>query len=162
MTELTNTELINTELINVVGGAVLDSLAEPARLLVVRRTAPPQFAGMWEFPGGKVEAGEAPKDGLHRELREELGIAVILGAELEAPESSGWPLNERASMRVWFAEVADGDPRPLEDHDELRWVSIQDRDEALHLPWIPADLPIVRALLTALGAPLPAGAAPRA
>jgi 8-oxo-dGTP diphosphatase len=150
------TELINTELINVVGGAVLDSLAEPARLLVARRTAPPQFAGMWEFPGGKVEAGEAPEAALHRELREELGIDVVLGAELEAPEGSGWLLNERASMRVWFAEIADGDPWPLEDHDELRWVSIQDRDEALRLPWIPADLPIVRSLLTALGAPMPA------
>jgi 8-oxo-dGTP diphosphatase len=155
------TELINTDLINVVGGAVLDSLAEPARLLVARRTAPPQFAGMWEFPGGKVEAGEAPEAALHRELREELGIDVTLGAELEAPEGSGWPLNERAAMRVWFAEIAGGDPRPLEDHDELRWVSIQDGDEALRLPWIPADLPIVRALLTALGAPIPADSGPR-
>lgn len=155
------TELINTELINVVGGAVLDSLTEPARLLVARRTAPPQFAGMWEFPGGKVEAGEAPEAALHRELREELGINVTLGAELEAPGRSGWPLNERAAMRVWFAEVADGDPRPLEDHDELRWVSIRARDEALRLPWIPADLPIVRALLTALGAPVPADSGPR-
>ena len=55
-------------------------------------------------------------------------------------------------MRVWFAEVADGDPRPLEDHDELRWVSIREGDEALSLPWIPADLPIVRALLASVAA----------
>jgi 8-oxo-dGTP diphosphatase len=136
-----------TELINVVGGAVLDSLSAPARLLVARRTAPPQFAGMWEFPGGKVESGEAPEKALHRELREELGIDVVLGAELEAPGPDGWPLNAKAVMRVWFAEVADGEPRPLEDHDELRWVSIREGDEALSLPWIPADLPIVQALL---------------
>ena len=37
----------------------------------------------------------------------------------QAPDGSGWPLNERATMRVWFAEIADGEPRPLEDHDEL-------------------------------------------
>ncbi|MFC9335878.1 (deoxy)nucleoside triphosphate pyrophosphohydrolase [Arthrobacter sp. NPDC057009] len=146
-----------TELINVVGGAVLDSLSAPARLLVARRTAPPQFAGMWEFPGGKVETGESPENALHRELREELGIGVVLGAELEAPGPAGWPLNERAAMRVWFAEVADGDPRPLEDHDELRWISIHDRDEALSLPWIPADLPIVRALLDSVATATTAG-----
>ena len=65
-----------TELIQVVGGAVLDSLTGPGRLLAARRTAPPQFAGMWEFPGGKVEPGEAPEAALHRELQEELGIGV--------------------------------------------------------------------------------------
>jgi 8-oxo-dGTP diphosphatase len=107
---------------------------------------------MWEFPGGKVEPDETPEAALHRELGEELGIGVRLGAELASPQQSGWPLNERASMRVWFAEIADGEPRPLEDHDELAWVSILESEEALSLPWIPADLPIVRALLTELGA----------
>lgn len=130
----------------------MDSLANPSRLLVARRTAPPKFAGMWEFPGGKVEPGEGPEQALHRELREELGIGVRLGAELAAGTAAGWPLNPLASMRVWFAEVADGDPRPLEDHDELRWVSLVRSDEALSLPWIPADLPIVRALLDTVAA----------
>ena len=149
-----------TEQINVVGGAVVDSLSAPARLLVARRTAPPQFAGMWEFPGGKVETGESPESALRRELREELGIGVILGAELEPPGPHGWPLNERAAMRVWFAEVADGEPQPLEDHDELRWVSILDGAEALSLPWIPADLPIVRSLLSSVAAASSAGSLP--
>lgn len=128
----------------------MDSLSAPARLLVARRTAPPQFAGMWEFPGGKVEPLEAAEDALHRELREELGIGVRLGAELLAESAAGWPLNSKAAMRVWFAEIADGEPRPLEDHDELRWISLAESDEALTLPWIPADFPIVRALLAAV------------
>ncbi|MET4095659.1 (deoxy)nucleoside triphosphate pyrophosphohydrolase [Arthrobacter sp. UYCu712] len=136
--------------IDVVGGAVLDSLADPGRLLVARRTAPPQFAGMWEFPGGKVEAGETAVEALHRELREELGVSVRLGAELQAASASGWPLNERAAMRVWFAELLDGEPRPLQDHDELRWIDLRNRGEVLGLAWIPADLPIVEALLDAL------------
>jgi 8-oxo-dGTP diphosphatase len=139
-----------SELIQVVGAAVLDSLEHPARLLVARRTAPEQFAGRWEFPGGKVEAGEECEAALHRELREELGIGVSLGAELPAASPAGWPLNERASMRVWQAEVTEGEPRPLEDHDELRWVALTDTQAVLELPWIPADFPIVRALLDSL------------
>lgn len=140
-----------TALINVVGAAVVDSLEAPARLLAARRSAPPQLAGMWEFPGGKVEAGEAAESALHRELAEELGIGVVLGAELESGNPTGWTLNDRASMRVWFAEVLSGDPAPLEDHDELRWVSLEDADEVFGLRWIPADLPIVRALLAHVG-----------
>jgi 8-oxo-dGTP diphosphatase len=139
-----------TGLISVVGGAVLDSLANPGRLLAARRTAPPQFAGMWEFPGGKVEPGESAEQALHRELQEELGVSVRLGVELEAGSASGWPLNGRAAMRVWFAELVDGEPRPLQDHDELRWIDLGNRREVLALPWIPADLPIVEALLAAL------------
>jgi 8-oxo-dGTP diphosphatase len=124
---------------------------------VARRTAPPQFAGLWEFPGGKVEAGEAPEDALHRELREELGVLVRLGTELPAESAIGWPLNDRAAMRVWFAELSDGEPRPLEDHDELRWLDLRNPDGVLALPWIPADFPIVEALLAAVRAIGPQG-----
>lgn len=139
-----------SEQIQVVGAAILDSLEHPARLLVARRTAPEQFAGLWEFPGGKVEAGEECEAALHRELKEELGVGVRLGTELPAGTPEGWQLNERASMRVWQAEVTEGEPHPLEDHDELRWVALADQQAVLELPWIPADFPIVQALLDVL------------
>jgi 8-oxo-dGTP diphosphatase len=135
----------------------VDRLAEPSMLLVARRSAPEKLAGLWEFPGGKVEPGEGTEAALCRELGEELGIEVRLGAELPAESPQGWPLNDRASMRVWFAEILAGEPEPLEDHDELRWVSLADRDEVLGLPWIPADFPIVRELLAALSVPAVGG-----
>ncbi|MEE1621993.1 (deoxy)nucleoside triphosphate pyrophosphohydrolase [Zafaria sp. Z1313] len=129
----------------IVGAAIVDSLAEPSRLLAARRSSPEHLAGLWEFPGGKVEPGEDCREALLRELREELGIGAVLGAELVGPTPRGWPLAGTAAMRVWFTEVSDGVAAPLEDHDELRWVRLG--DEALALDWIPADLPIVRALL---------------
>jgi 8-oxo-dGTP diphosphatase len=134
---------------------VVDRLANPTALLVARRSAPEHLAGLWEFPGGKVEPGEAPEAALVRELAEELGIGATLGAELTAEAPAGWPLNDRASMRVWFAEVTRGEPEPLEDHDELRWIQLQDRDAVLGLPWIPADYPIVHALLDSVAAMVP-------
>ncbi|WP_144600333.1 (deoxy)nucleoside triphosphate pyrophosphohydrolase [Arthrobacter sp. AG367] len=143
-----------TGLIQVVGGAVVDRLANPAALLVARRSAPEHLAGLWEFPGGKVEPGEEPETALVRELAEELGIGVRLGLELHAETPAGWTLNDRASMRVWFADVTHGEPLPLEDHDELRWVDLRDREAVLTLPWIPADYPIVHALLESVGSSL--------
>lgn len=130
----------------IVGAAVVDSLQTPGRLLAARRTAPPEFAGMWEFPGGKIEPGESPQQALHRELAEELGVSVILGAELESPTPGGWPLNANAAMRVWLVEVSEGTAEPLEDHDQLLWLALDD-PQLLELAWIPADLPIVHALV---------------
>lgn len=73
----------------VVAGAILDDLASPRRLLSARRAQPVSLAGRWEFPGGKVEPGEDPVVALHRELHEELGVVVRLGAEVVAPSPGG-------------------------------------------------------------------------
>jgi 8-oxo-dGTP diphosphatase len=130
----------------IVGAAIVDSLRNPTRLLVARRTRPEQYAGMWEFPGGKVEPGESCEEALLRELEEELGVEARLGAEVPGPLEQGWALNGTAAMRVWLAEVASGEPAPLQDHDELRWVEL-DAAALEALAWIPADRPIVDALL---------------
>lgn len=131
--------------VQVVGGGIVDSLQNPTKILVAQRSAPEALAGLWEFPGGKVEPGESCVQALHRELSEELGIAVEAGAEIVTDHPQGWRLNERAAMRVWLVEIFDGRPQPLEDHSQLRWVPID--QELLQLDWIPADLPIVEALL---------------
>jgi 8-oxo-dGTP diphosphatase len=128
----------------VVGAALVDSLEAPARLLAARRTEPAALAGGWEFAGGKVEDGEGPREALHREVREELGVEVVLGEQVPGPLAGGaWPIGDGWAMTVWFAQVTQGEPAPLEDHDQLRWLGL---DELYAVPWLPADLPIVEAI----------------
>lgn len=128
----------------VVAAAIVDDLVRPRRLLAARRSEPPELAGGWEFPGGKVEPGERPAEALHRELREELGVAVELGAEITGPLDGRWALTPGLSMRLWLAVVVDGVPAPLEDHDELRWLG---PGEWAGVPWLPADVAVVEALI---------------
>jgi len=128
----------------VVGAALVDDLTQPTVLLAARRTEPAALAGGWEFPGGKVDPGETHEEALHREVREELGVEVELGEKVPGPLPGGrWPLGESFAMTVWLARVTAGEPAPIEDHDQLRWLG---HDELHDIPWLPADLPIVEAI----------------
>ncbi|MBZ9639996.1 (deoxy)nucleoside triphosphate pyrophosphohydrolase [Streptomyces sp. PSKA30] len=124
-----------TERIVVVGAALFDG----GRLLAARRSAPPELAGRYELPGGKVEPGEAPDAALVRELREELGV------EAEAVERvpGEWALKPPYVLHVWTARLRPGspDPKPLEDHDELRWLA---PGELWDVDWLDQDVPAVR------------------
>ena len=127
----------------VVAGAVVDRLEGPTLLLAARRAKPVSLAGRWEFPGGKVEDGEEPVEALHRELREELGVDVTLGVEHVGPDDGGWILSDKYVMRLWLATVDAGEPLPLVEHDELRWLP---RGSWLSVPWLDADVRIVESL----------------
>lgn len=151
----------------IVAGALTDSLDLPRLLLAARRTEPAWARGMWEFAGGKVEAGETVVDGLRRELLEELGVAVTVGDELLGPDVSlatgdrVWEIREAGSvpapgvepsplrfvMRIFWCELAPGSaqPLPLEEHDDLTWLEPGSWREGV--PWLPADERVVAALL---------------
>ncbi|WP_328698652.1 (deoxy)nucleoside triphosphate pyrophosphohydrolase [Cellulomonas citrea] len=131
----------------VVAAALVDDLDAPSQLLAARRVRPASLAGRWEFPGGKVEPGESPEQAVHRELYEELGVRVGLGAELTGPDDGVWRLSDRYVMRLWTAEVVSGTPQPLVEHDELRWLPV---GQWSTVPWLDADVRIVHALSAAL------------
>ncbi|MFJ2619150.1 (deoxy)nucleoside triphosphate pyrophosphohydrolase [Glutamicibacter sp. NPDC087344] len=137
---------METVLKQIVAVAIVDDLKKPTRMLAARRNRPAALAGLWEFPGGKVEPGETDSEAVHRELREELGVQLRLGSEITGPLAQGWRLNDKAAMRVWFAVITHGEPRPLDGHDQLAWLDLDDSlGEAVQ--WIPADAPIVQACL---------------
>jgi mutator protein MutT len=101
------------------------------RYLVCRRPAHKRHGGLWEFPGGKIHAGETLLDAARRELAEELSLRAIgVGAVLYARRDAG------SEFVIEFAEVvAEGEPVALE-HDEVSWLT---RDEILRLELAPAD-----------------------
>jgi 8-oxo-dGTP diphosphatase len=120
----------------------------PTRLLAARRTEPPELAGGWEFPGGKVDPGEDLVAAVHREVAEELGVEVVLGDRVVGPLEGGrWPLGDRYALTIWWAVVTRGEAAPIEDHDELRWLGAGD---LYAVPWLPADLPVVELVARAL------------
>ncbi|WP_445166596.1 (deoxy)nucleoside triphosphate pyrophosphohydrolase [Mycolicibacterium sp. Dal123E01] len=111
----------------VVAGALISG----ATLLVAQRQRPPELAGLWELPGGKVAAGETEADALVRELREELGVDVVVGERLGVDVA----IAESLILRAYLVTHIGGDLHP-HDHRALRWVGL---DELAALEWVPAD-----------------------
>jgi 8-oxo-dGTP diphosphatase len=117
---------------------VAGALIADGAVLVAQRQRPPELAGLWELPGGKVAPGETEGQALIRELREELGVDVLVGARLgDDVEIAGGLV-----LRAYVVTQTGGTLHP-HDHRALRWVSAADLSD---LPWVPAD----RAWLPAL------------
>jgi 8-oxo-dGTP diphosphatase len=99
-------------------------LDDEGRVLLARRRAEP-FRGRWDIPGGFLEEGEHPLDGVRRELREETGLEIepleFLGFWMD--RYGGDSAAEATLNLYWTARVVSGNPQPADDVDALRWFS---------------------------------------
>ena len=125
----------------IVGAAIVRGGA----LLAQQRAYPPEVAGLWELPGGRVEPGESERTALRRECVEELGVEIEVGARV----GPNVPLRAGLVLKVYAAELTDpeAEPKPL-DHKGLRWLRAAALDS---VQWLPADLELLPELRALLG-----------
>jgi len=100
---------------------------------------------VWEFPGGKVDANEAPEQALIRELKEELLITVKVDQPLTVVTHDY--SNVRIRLIPFLATLVDGEPKPIE-HEKIEWYH---PDDLPVLPWTDADIPLVMEVVDLLG-----------
>jgi 8-oxo-dGTP diphosphatase len=127
------------KLVLVVAVALIDA---DGRVLVAQRPEGKAMAGLWEFPGGKVEAGETPEAALMRELREELGIDTWSSCLAPLTFASHAYEDFHLLMPLYACRRWEGVPRARE-HAALRWVGAR---ALAGLPMPPADRPLVAVL----------------
>ncbi len=100
------------------------------------------FKDGWEFPGGKVEAGESPERALQREIREELETEIRVGELIDTIEYD-YP-DFHLSMRCYACEIISGDLHLIE-HEAARWLSAEQLES---VDWLPADISLIPKIVT--------------
>ncbi len=97
-----------------------------------------EFKDGWEFPGGKVELGESPKDALAREIKEELDTEIEIGDYLETVEYD-YP-RFHLSMDCFFCTIKSG-KLVLKEHEAAKWLTVENLDS---VDWLPADKGLIK------------------
>jgi len=126
--------------IQVVAAAIID---EDGRVLAAQRGPGMSHAGLWELPGGKIEPGESPEAALAREIREELGLAVAVGAHLDTNRHA-YPhiVVHLAAYRCTLV----GGSMVLAEHSAVRWLAA---GQLGAVTWAAADVPLLEAVRAA-------------
>jgi 8-oxo-dGTP diphosphatase len=128
------------DLVLVVAAALVDP---DGRVLIAQRPEGKSMAGLWEFPGGKIEKGESPEAALIRELREELGIAVKEACLAPFTFASHAYGAFHLLMQLYICRRWGGDPQPL-THMALKWIRPKELlSNAAAWPMPAADLPLI-------------------
>lgn len=130
--------------VKVVAAVICDSLQEKKSIFVTARGYG-EFKGQWEFPGGKIEAGETPQQALIREIQEELETEIRVGDFIGTIEYD-YPIF-RLSMDCFWCEVINGELKLLEAED-AKWLS---KDTLYSVQWLPADIILVEKIEKQMG-----------
>lgn len=120
---------------------------DAGRVLVQQRPEGTAMAGLWEFPGGKIEAGESPEAALVRELAEELGITVRTEECVPVTFASAALGQKHLVLLLFRCPAWEGEPRALHA-TALQWATVA---ELYSLPMPPADLPLLPIIAQSLG-----------
>lgn len=123
--------------INVVGAVVVNG----GKVLSAQRSENMSLPGMWEFPGGKIEQGETPRDALVREMQEELCCTIEIGDQVASTRYEydfGF-----VTLTTFYSKLVDGEPQ-LTEHSEIRWIEATDLES---VEWAPADVPAVEKVI---------------
>lgn len=119
-------------------GAVIE---KNGKILCAQRGQDKSLAGLWEFPGGKIEQNETPQQALEREIKEELLCKVsIKNKIITASYEYDFGIVE---LTTFFCELIKGEPK-LTEHESIKWLPIS---ELSTLEWAPADIPTIDALV---------------
>lgn len=122
--------------VNVAAAVICDSFEKPTRIFAVARGYG-AFQGMWEFPGGKTEAGETSRQAVVREVKEELDVTVEAGDLIDTVEFD-YP-TFHLHMDCFWCKITDGDI-VLKEAADARWMK---KDELYDVNWLPADIALI-------------------
>ena len=130
--------------IRVVAAIIKENNKENEPIIFATQRGYGEFKGGWEFPGGKIEAGETPQEALKREIKEELDTEISVGALIDTIEFD-YP-TFHLSMDCFWCQIVSGD-LVLKEHEAAKWLTKEKLDA---VDWLPADITLIEKIRAAM------------
>ncbi|MCR4674847.1 MAG: (deoxy)nucleoside triphosphate pyrophosphohydrolase [Lachnospiraceae bacterium] len=130
--------------IRVVAAIIKENNKENEPIIFATQRGYGEFKGGWEFPGGKIEAGETPQEALKREIKEELDTEISVGDFIDTIEYN-YP-TFHLSMDCFWCQIVSGD-LVLKEHEAAKWLT---KDKLDSVDWLPADITLIEKIRAAM------------